>query len=115
MPVRQRALDREGVLAGRDHDPSLQHAAQPLDALGGPVAQIEQRALANATPVPIALAQQNGGRRAAIADGFDIQGALRALRFQEGDRLQVLLALRRATLVPRLILLADEAVGSALV
>jgi hypothetical protein len=38
------------------------------------MAQIEQRALANGLSVAKALAQQNGGRRAAIGGGLDIHG-----------------------------------------
>jgi len=45
MAVRQRPFDRHGLLAGRDDDAALQHATQALDALGRPMAQIEQRAL----------------------------------------------------------------------
>ena len=74
MAVRQRALDREGLLTGGDHDAALQDAAQALDVLGRPMGQIEQRALADGFPVPIALAQQDGGRRTAVGDGFDIHG-----------------------------------------
>ena len=72
--VRQRALDGEGLLARRQHDPALEHAAQALDVLGRPMAEVEQRALADALAVPIALAQQDGGRGAAVGDGFDIHG-----------------------------------------
>ena len=69
VAVRQRALDRQGLLAGGNHDAALQDAAQALDMLGRPVAQIEQRALAHALAVPIALAQQDGGRRIPVGDG----------------------------------------------
>ena len=73
-PMRQRALDGEGLLARRQHDAALEHAAQTLDVLGRPVGEVEQRALPDGSAVPIALAQQDGGRRAAVGDGLDVHG-----------------------------------------
>ena len=73
-PVRQRALDDEGLLARRQHHPALEHAAQALDVLGRPVGEVEQRALPHPLAVPIALAQQDGGRGAAVGDGLDVHG-----------------------------------------
>jgi hypothetical protein len=40
MAVGQRPFDGERLLLGGNHDPALQDAAQALDVLGGPVAQI---------------------------------------------------------------------------
>ena len=74
VAMRQRALDGEGLLARGQHDPALQDAAQTLDVLGRPMAEVEQRAFAHGPAVPIALAQQDGGRGAAIGDGFDVHG-----------------------------------------
>ena len=73
-PVRQRALDGEGLLARGQHNPALEDAAQPLDVLGRPVGEVEQRALPHGLAVPIALAQQDGGRGAAVGDGLDVHG-----------------------------------------
>src|ERR1019366_2442230 len=66
--------DGQGLMAGGNHDAAPQDAAQALDMVGRPVRQIEQRALAHALAVPIALAQQDGGRRIPVGDGFDIHG-----------------------------------------
>jgi hypothetical protein len=74
--MRQRAFDRQSLLAGWNDDAALQDAAQALDMLRRPVRQIEQRALADALAVPIALAQEDGGRRPAVGDGLDIHGGM---------------------------------------
>ena len=73
-PMRQRALDDEGLLARRQHDPALEDAAQPFDVLGRPMAEVEQRALPYPPAVPIALAQQDRRWGAAVGHGFDIHG-----------------------------------------
>ena len=73
-PVRQRALDGEGLLARRQHDPALEHAAQALDVLGRPMGEVEQSSFPYPPVIPIALAQQDGGRGAAVGDGFDVHG-----------------------------------------
>ena len=74
MAMRERALDDEGLLARRQHDPALEDAAQPLDVLGRPMAEVEPRPFPHPAAVPIALAQQDGGRGGAIGDGFDVHG-----------------------------------------
>ncbi len=55
--MRQGALDGEGRLARRQHDPALEDAAQTLDVLGRLMGKVEQRALPHGLAVPIALAK----------------------------------------------------------
>jgi hypothetical protein len=74
MAVGQRALDRDGLLAGRQHGATLEQGAQTFDQGRRPVAEIEQRAFLDLVAVAIALAQQDGGGRIAVGDGFDIHG-----------------------------------------
>src|SRR5271165_702341 len=76
VAMRQRAFDRQSLLAGGNDDAALEDAAQALDMLRRPVRQIEQRALADALAVPIALAQEDGGRRATVRDDLDIHGGM---------------------------------------
>src|SRR5271157_2481260 len=76
VTMRQRAFDRQSLLAGWNDDAALQDGAQALDMLRRPVRQIEQRALADALAVPIALTQENGGRRATVRDDLDIHGGM---------------------------------------
>src|SRR3954470_10845664 len=55
--------------------PALEHAAQALDGSGRPVGEVAQRAFAHLAALAIALAQQDGGRRVPVRDGFDIHAA----------------------------------------
>src|ERR1019366_514706 len=71
-------------------------AAQALDMVGRPVRQIEQRALAHALAVPITLAQQDGGRRIPVGDGFDIHGeSIAQHRHEINENLPVYMATLR--------------------
>ena len=74
------------------HDAALQDATQALDVFGRPMAQIEQRALADGFPVPIALAKQDGGRRTAIGDGLDIHGAIIPNRQPKSTKISLYMA-----------------------
>jgi len=74
MAVRQRSFDRDAVPAGGQHGAALEQGAQPFDDIAWPVAEVEQRALLDLAADPIALAQQDGGRRAAVGNGLDIHG-----------------------------------------
>ena len=65
-PMRQGAVDDERLLARRQHHPALEHAAQALDVLGWPVAEVEKGALPHALSVPVALAQQDRRWGAAV-------------------------------------------------
>ena len=74
MAVRQGAAHHDGLLAGRRDFPALEQRAQPFDDLGRPIGQVGDRALLDLAAVPIALPQQDGGRRVPVRDGFDIHG-----------------------------------------
>jgi hypothetical protein len=76
MAVRQRAGDREGVLPGGDDGAPLEHATQALDLSHRPVGKVAQRAFTDLAVLAIALAQENGGGRVPVGDGFDIHGPM---------------------------------------
>jgi len=67
--MRQAADDGEGVALGGDDGAALEHAAQAFDVGGGPVRQV---ALTHLATLAIALAQEDGGGRVPVRDGFDI-------------------------------------------
>src|SRR5271165_6144319 len=75
MPVRQGAAHHNGFLIGRRDPAALEQRAQAFDDLGRPVGQVRDGALLDLAAVPIALPQQDGGRRVPVRDGFDIHGA----------------------------------------
>ena len=75
VAVRQAAGDGEGVLLGGDDGAALEHAAQAFDVSGRPVGEVAQRAFADLAVLAVALAQQDGGRRVPVRDGFDIHAA----------------------------------------
>src|SRR5208283_4356327 len=62
--------------ARRQHDPALEHAAQALDVLGRPMAEVEKRSFPYPPAIPIALAQQDRGWGAAVGDGLDVHGRM---------------------------------------
>ena len=72
MTVRQRAHHREGVAFGGNDRAALEHPAQPFDVGRRPIREIAQRALTHLAVRTVALAQQDGGRRVPVRDGFDI-------------------------------------------
>src|SRR5204862_1618180 len=43
-----------------------------LDAVGGPIREISNGSILDLAALPIALAQQHGGARAAVGDGGDV-------------------------------------------
>src|ERR1700741_4230363 len=74
-----RARPRHGrgainVLSRRQHAPALEHATQAFNVVWRPIAQIEQGPLLDLVTDPIALAQQDGGRRVTVGNGFDVHG-----------------------------------------
>src|SRR3954471_2382026 len=75
MAMRQAAGDGDGVVLGRNDRAALEHATQALDVSGRPVGEVAQRAFAHLAALAIALAQQDGGRRVPVRDGFDIHEA----------------------------------------
>jgi hypothetical protein len=54
----------------------FEHAAQALDMGGGPVREIAQGAFTDLAVLAEGLAQQHGGGRVAVRDGFDIHGPI---------------------------------------
>jgi hypothetical protein len=74
MAVRQRALDGNGLLPGRQDGAALEQRAQAFDHFRRPMGEIEQRAFFDLTAEAIALAQQDGGGRIAVGDGLDVHG-----------------------------------------
>src|SRR5690349_4566684 len=75
MAMRQAA--GEGILPGGDDGAALEHATQAFDVRGRPVGEVAQRAFAHFALVAVALAQQDGGGRVPVRDGFDIHGRSR--------------------------------------
>jgi hypothetical protein len=70
----QAAGDGDGVLLGGD-DGALEHTTPAFDVSRGPVGEVAKRAFADLALVAIALAQQDGGWRVRVRDGFDIHAA----------------------------------------
>jgi hypothetical protein len=70
--------EREGVLPGRDDGAAFKHAAQALDIGCGPVREVAKGAFADLAVLAVALAQEDGGGRVPIRDGFDIHRGKRA-------------------------------------
>src|SRR5689334_25102191 len=77
MAMRQAAGEGEGILPGGDDGAALEHATQAFDVRGRPVGEVAQRAFAHFALVAVALAQQDGGGRVPVRDGFDIHGRSR--------------------------------------
>ena len=89
VAVWQAPCDGERVLAGGDDGAAPENAAQAFDVSDRPVGQIAQGSLADLAVLPVALAQQYGGRRTSVWDGFDIHGAMPA-QIAEGYKHQKL-------------------------
>ena len=62
------------ILADWARLPTFEKGAKPLDEFGRPVGEIEQRAFFDLTVLAIGFAQEDGGRRVPVGDGFDIHG-----------------------------------------
>ena len=62
--------------SGGDDGAALEHGAQALDVGGGPVGQVAQGALTDLAVLAVGFAQQDGGGRGAVRDGFDIHGVI---------------------------------------
>jgi hypothetical protein len=75
VAVGQAAGDGEGVLLGGNDGAPLEHAAQAFDVSRGPVGEVAEGAFADLALVAVALAQEDGGRRVPVRDGFDIHAA----------------------------------------
>ena len=78
MTVRSGTLDREGVLGG-DESAALEHLAQCLDFLRGPVGEVGQRFLAHPFALAPALAKEDRGAGVAVRDGLNVHGNINHL------------------------------------
>src|SRR4051794_20704162 len=67
----------KAILPGGDDGAALEHTAQAFDVRRRPVGEVAQRAFADLALVAVALAQQDGGGRVPVRDGFDIHGPSR--------------------------------------
>ena len=74
MTVRQRPPDGYGVLVRGNDSAALEQHLEAGDPLGRPVRQVQQGAFLDPAGLTIALAQQDGGGRAAIGNRLDIHG-----------------------------------------
>jgi hypothetical protein len=73
VAVGQGLLSTEQIL-GRDQSFVAQQAAQGFDFARGPIGEVGQSALAGSAALAPALAEEDGGGRVAIGDGFDVHG-----------------------------------------
>ena len=69
----QRAEDGEGF-ADRHQCLALDHPAQVVDLLGGPIGEIGQGHLTDLAALANGLAQEHGGRGVAVGHNVDIHG-----------------------------------------
>ena len=76
MAVRQRAPHDDALLVGRGRGAAFEERAQPLDEFARPVREVGDGALLDLCALPIALAQQDGGRRIPVRYGFNIHGKI---------------------------------------
>src|SRR6202034_1751211 len=76
MAMRQRAGDGEGLAVRGDDGAAFEDAAQAFDMGRGPVGEIAEGALPDLAVFTVALAQQDGGGRVPVGDGFDIHGGI---------------------------------------
>ena len=73
VAVGRRAFDGEGRFGG-DQTLALEHSAQGIDLLRGPVGEVGQGLLAHSRALAPAFSQQDRGAGVAVGDGFDIHG-----------------------------------------
>ena len=74
MAVGPRAHDVEGVVEAGDGGAALEQHAQALDERRGPFGEVGEGAFFDLAGVAEGLAQEHGGRRAAVGDAFDVHG-----------------------------------------
>ena len=74
MAVRERALDREDRLLGRQDRAALEQRLEALDEFGRPIGEIEDGAFLDLAVIAIRFTQQDGGQRVSIGHGFDVHG-----------------------------------------
>jgi hypothetical protein len=68
----QAAGDGEGILLGWDDGAPLEHAAQTFNMGRRPVGEVAERTFADLALVAVTLAQEDGGWRVPVRDGFDV-------------------------------------------
>jgi len=74
MAVRQGAANDDGIGGVGGALAALEHGAKSLDHLRRKIGEVEEGALPDFAVLAIGLAQQDGGRGAAVGDGLDIHG-----------------------------------------
>ena len=74
MAVGPRANDVEGVVEAGHRGAALEQHAQALDQRRGPFGEVGEGAFPDLAALAPAFAQEDGGRRAAVWDGFDVHG-----------------------------------------
>ena len=75
MAVRQGAFNDE-ELVGMDQGFVFEHAPEALDLVLGPMGEIGQGAFMDLFTLTAAFAQEDGGGRVAVGDGFDVHGTM---------------------------------------
>ena len=78
VAVRQQRVTVKASCSAANDGAAFEHAAQAFDMSRGPVGEVAERALADLAVLAVALAQQDGGRRVPVRDGFDIHGGMKA-------------------------------------
>ena len=76
MTMREGAVHDDRLFADRARLPAFEKGAKPFDEFGRPVGEIEQCAFFDLTVLAIGFAQEDGGRRVPVGDGFDIHGRM---------------------------------------
>src|SRR5215510_14719005 len=74
VPMRQRADDGDRLLVTGDDGATFEQHLEAGDAVRRPVGKVEQGTLFDPAALAVALAQQDGRRRVAIGNRFDIHG-----------------------------------------
>jgi len=82
VPMRQRADDSDRLLVTGNDGAAFEQHLEAGDAVGRPVGKVEQGPLLDLAALTIALAQQDGRRRVAIGDRFDVHGNMMAMNDQ---------------------------------
>jgi hypothetical protein len=75
MPMRKRAEDLKGLIAG-DQILPLQDATQEIDLSGGPGGEIGEGAFVDLGADADGFAEEDGRRRVAVGDRLDIHGSI---------------------------------------
>ena len=74
MPMRQRADNGDGLPVRRDNGAAFEQHLEAGDTILRPVRKVQQSALLDPAGFAVTLTQQDGRRRAAIGNRFDIHG-----------------------------------------